>query len=439
VVEIVQTVRSLGHSPLFQVLFAWQNAEEGRLELPGLSIEPLKSDSYGVAKFDMSLSLRQVGECIAGMVEYATSLYEPGTVERYLGYYRRLLEGMVAGDESQVMDAVPMLGEAERQQLVYEWSRMEEELPAELYQREWLGEGLAEKGSRRVYIMDGEMEPVPVGVVGEIWIGGYERQGEGMGEGFVCDRYISDRYIEDARAAGAWMYRTGALGRWKADGRIEFAGWKELQVRVRGRRVDLGRIEEGLKEFAGVKEAVVAAREEAGGEKRLVAYYTVAPDVENGEAEESSVRAEELRRYLAGTLPEYMVPAAYVRLEKLPLTAAGKPDRMALPVPQEDTIAARGYEAPEGEIENAIAGIWAEVLKVERVGRQDNFFELGGRSLLAVQMIARLRGVLGLEVAITDVFERPVLASLAECIIDQQLESFDSNDLANILKHIEKP
>jgi acyl carrier protein len=112
---------------------------------------------------------------------------------------------------------------------------------------------------------------------------------------------------------------------------------------------------------------------------------------------------------------------------------------MALPVPQEDTIAARGYEAPEGEIENAIAGIWAEVLKVERVGRQDNFFELGGRSLLAVQMIARLRGVLGLEVAITDVFERPVLASLAEWIIDQQLESFDSNDLANILKHIEKP
>jgi aryl carrier-like protein len=114
-------------------------------------------------------------------------------------------------------------------------------------------------------------------------------------------------------------------------------------------------------------------------------------------------------------------------------------DIQALPAPQEDAFAERGYEAPEGEIEMVMAEIWAEVLQVERVGRQDNFFELGGRSLLAVQMIARFRQAQGLEVAITDVFEKPVLASLAEWIIDQQLESFDSNDLAEILKHIEKP
>jgi hypothetical protein len=376
----------------------------------------------------MSLSLQQSGESIAGMVEYATSLYEPGTVERYLSYYRRLLEGMVAGGESQVMDAMPMLAEEERKQLVYEWSRMEEELPSELYQHEWLAEelaGLAEKGSRRVYIVDGEMEPAPVGVVGEIYLGGYEKQPERMGERFVPGPYTGD----------AWMWRTGALGKWKADGEIEFAGWSDLQVRVRGQRVDLGRIEERLKEFEGVKEAVVAAREAAEGGTLLVAYYTLEAD----ESGESKAGAEELRRLLAESLPEYMRPAAYVRLEQLPFTADGKVDIQALPAPQEDAFAERGYEAPEGEIEMVMAEIWAEVLQVERVGRQDNFFELGGRSLLAVQMIARFRQAQGLEVAITDVFERPVLASLAEWIIDQQLESFDSNDLADILKHIEKP
>jgi aryl carrier-like protein len=177
---------------------------------------------------------------------------------------------------------------------------------------------------------------------------------------------------------------------------------------------------------------VVVVKEDTQGEKRLVAYYTAA----GGEATESA-SAEVLRVYVSAKLPEYMVPEAYVRLERMPLKPNGKLDRKALPAPESDTHAVGRYEAPIGETEALVAEIWRGVLKVERVGRQDNFFELGGRSLLAVQMIARLRQVLGVELEIRELFARPVLASLAERIIDVQLEGYDSDDLAKISTQME--
>ena len=146
------------------------------------------------------------------------------------------------------------------------------------------------------------------------------------------------------------------------------------------------------------------------GDKRLVAYYTCA---ETSDARETTVGAEQLRAHLSAKLPEYMVPAAYVRMEALPLTPNGKLDRKALPAPEGDAYAVRGYEAPQGEMEEMLAGIWAEVLKLERVGRHDNFFELGGHSLLAVRVVSRIRQVLGVEVAIRDLFGRPGLADFA--------------------------
>jgi aryl carrier-like protein len=172
----------------------------------------------------------------------------------------------------------------------------------------------------------------------------------------------------------------------------------------------------------------------ADGKKYLVAYYTLAEFAKPAPGGE--VTAEKLRDYLSRNLPAYMVPPAYVRLEKLPLTSRGKLDRQALPGPQENLDAKREYQPAEGEVETTLAGIWAEVLQVERVGRQDNFFALGGRSLLAVQVIARLRQRLGVEVGVDALFARPVLASFAEWIIDQQLATFDSDDLANALKQI---
>src|SRR5262249_31605370 len=162
------------------------------------------------------------------------------------------------------------------------------------------------------------------------------------------------------------------------------------QVKIRGFRIELGEIEARLTRHPAIREAVVLAREAEAGDKRLVAYYTVA-------RAEDRVDAEALRAHLSSTLPEYMVPAAYVELDELPLTANGKLDRKALPAPHGTAYSTRKYEAPVGEIETALAQIWSEVLKIERVGRHDNFFELGGHSLLAVRFASRLRQIVGVE------------------------------------------
>ncbi len=724
VVEIVRPVRSLSQSPVFQAMFTWQNAPEGTLEIPGVAVQSLLRVPAVAAKFDIRLWLREAGEKIVGGVEYATTLFEQRTIERYMGYYRRLLEGMVA-DDAEVMDRLPMMSERERRQILYEWNDTQVEFPSdkcvqELFEEqvqktpeavavvfeeaslsygelnrranqlahhlralgvkpdervaicverslemvvgllgilkaggayvpldpaypgerlrymledsepvalltqthleglfpgvsetlpvldlaaealpwreqpesnldtaslgltamhlayviytsgstgapkgvavehrnitrlfaataEWFhfggddvwplfhsftfdfsvwelwgallcggrlivvpkdvarstedfyrllcranvtilnqtpsafrqlvavqtGDGQSHRlrhvifggeilevstlrpwyehsrnqgtqlnnmygitetsvhvtrrpleradvetrgsspiGYRipdlRIYILDAQGEPVPVGVGGELYIGG-----AGVARGYLNrPELTAERFLRDpfATEAGARMYKTGDLGRWLADGNIEFLGRNDLQVKIRGYRIELGEIEAVLAQHAAVRDAVVVAREDPGGDKRLVAYYTCA---EAGEQNERAWGAEQLRAHILAKLPEYMVPAAYVRLESLPLTPNGKLDRKALPAPEADAYVVRGYEAPEGEIETVLAGIWAEVLKLERVGRHDNFFELGGHSLLAVQVVTRMRQGLGLEVAIRDLFARPILADLA--------------------------
>ena len=259
----------------------------------------------------------------------------------------------------------------------------------------------------RIYILDGHGEPVPIGVAGEIYIGG-----AGVARGYLnrpeltAERFLADPFAGEADAR---MYKTGDLGRYLPDGTIEFLGRNDFQVKIRGFRIEPGEIEARLTQHPAVREAVVLAREDGPGDKRLVAYYTVVPDAEAADA-------EALRRHLSAILPEYMVPAAYVRLDALPLTANGKLDRKALPAPDGAAYAVRGYEAPVGEIEMHLARIWAEVLGLERVGRHDNFFELGGHSLLAVRVISRLRQALGVEVALAELFARPVLADFAEAV-----------------------
>ncbi|HEU0051733.1 MAG TPA: amino acid adenylation domain-containing protein, partial [Longimicrobium sp.] len=253
----------------------------------------------------------------------------------------------------------------------------------------------------RVYILDGAGQPVPVGVAGEMYIGG-----AGVALGYL-DRpeLTAERFVANPFAGGR-MYRTGDLGRWLPDGTIEFLGRNDFQVKIRGFRIEPGEIEARLLEHPGVREAAVLAREDVPGDTRLVAYV-VGPD---------SVAVDALREHLSERLPEYMVPSAYVRLERLPLTPNGKVDRRALPAPEGDAYARRVHEAPVGETEAALAEIWSELLRVERVGRHDHFFELGGHSLLAVRVISRVRQVLGAEVALAELFERPVLADLARAI-----------------------
>ncbi|HYM75979.1 MAG TPA: amino acid adenylation domain-containing protein, partial [Candidatus Dormibacteraeota bacterium] len=213
----------------------------------------------------------------------------------------------------------------------------------------------------RVYILDGNGEPVPTGVVGEMYIGGagvargYLNRAELTAERFVPEPHVPNTYKKDGNDEGGRAYRTGDLGRWREDGTIEFAGRNDFQVKVRGFRIELEEIEARLSQHRCIREAVAAVREEVPGEKRLVAYYTAA--VTEEQDDRSGVTAEELRDYLSQSLPEYMVPAAYVRLERMPLTPNGKLDRKGLPAPESDAYAVGRYEAPEGEIETITAQI----------------------------------------------------------------------------------
>ncbi|MCF5295592.1 non-ribosomal peptide synthetase, partial [Pseudomonas syringae] len=185
-------------------------------------------------------------------------------------------------------------------------------------------------------------------------------------------------------------------------------GRNDDQVKIRGFRIELGEIDARLAKHPAIHEAVVAAREDVPGDKRLVAYYTLA-------AGHTSADIDSLRGHLQEKLPEYMVPAVYMMLEKLPLTPNGKLDRKALPAPDSEALSSRGYEAPQGETETQIAAIWQDLLGVARIGRHDNFFELGGHSLLAVSLIGRMRHV-GLSADVKALFSQPTLAALARAV-----------------------
>ncbi|HEV3052955.1 MAG TPA: amino acid adenylation domain-containing protein, partial [Longimicrobium sp.] len=250
----------------------------------------------------------------------------------------------------------------------------------------------------RTYVLDAKGAPLPVGVAGELYVGG-----AGVARGYLGrPRMTAERFVPDPFSveAGARMYRTGDRARWRADGAIEYLGRLDFQVKVRGFRIELGEIEAALRQAAGVRDCTVVVREDEPGDRRLVAYVV-------GDAE-----AEALRDRLRQGLPEYMVPSAFVFLDALPLTANGKLDRKALPAPEGDAYARGSYEAPLGEIETALAEIWGEVLGVERVGRWDHFFELGGHSLLAIRLIERMRRA-GLHMEVRALFTTPVLAELA--------------------------
>jgi arthrofactin-type cyclic lipopeptide synthetase A len=248
----------------------------------------------------------------------------------------------------------------------------------------------------RLYVLDAGDQPVPFGVSGHLHIGGV-----GVARGYLgLPQLQSERFIDSPFVAGDRLYRTGDLVRYGADGNLEFLGRNDFQVKLRGVRLELGEIEARLLEHPAIREAVVLVRDE-----RLVAYYTL-------RAELAAPTLEALRAHVLAQLPEFMVPGAYVMLAALPLTPNDKIDRKALPEPGAEALLSRPYEAPEGDVETALAQIWAQVLKVEQVGRDDNFFELGGHSLLAVSLVARMR-LAGLHVDARTLFSQPTLAALA--------------------------
>ncbi|WP_259740732.1 amino acid adenylation domain-containing protein, partial [Pseudomonas poae] len=250
----------------------------------------------------------------------------------------------------------------------------------------------------QAYVLDAQLKPVPLGVTGELYVGG-----AGVARGYLnraqmtAERFLKDPFSADPQAR---MYRTGDLVRWLADGTLEYLGRNDDQVKIRGVRIELGEIDSCLAAHPQVREAVVLARD-----GRLVAYFTA----------DAALDIETLRGFVQAQLPEYMVPAAYVQLDSLPLTANGKLDRKALPEPGLEAMLSRGYEAPQGEVETTLAQIWADVLKLEQVGRHDNFFELGGHSLLAVGLVERMRQA-GLQADVRVLFSQPTLAALAAAV-----------------------
>ena len=254
-----------------------------------------------------------------------------------------------------------------------------------------------------VYVLDRSLAPVPEGVTGELCT-----SGDGLARGYLgrpertAERFLPDPF---GKEAGGRLYRTGDLVRWRSTGELEYLGRIDSQVKVRGFRVEPGEIEMALAAHPRVRRVVVLAEGRRGADMRLVAYVVGAP----GEAPGPS----ELRGFLRGRLPEFMLPAAYVLLDALPLNANEKVDRKALAKLRPQAAAATAGVEPRTPAEELLAGIFAAVLKLERVGVEDNFFELGGHSLSATQVVGRVRNVFGVELPVRAVFETPTVAGLA--------------------------
>jgi acyl-coenzyme A synthetase/AMP-(fatty) acid ligase len=269
----------------------------------------------------------------------------------------------------------------------------------------------------QIYVLDRHGCPVPVGVAGELYVGGV-----GVARGYIgnpeltAERFVPNPYGE---RPGERLYRTGDRVKWLVDGNLQFLGRMDDQVKIRGYRIEPGEIAARLLEHKGIAEAVVMVRDDLAQEKTVVAYYTAAKNGATqhaGGLNSGSVGPSQLRAHLVARLPGYMVPAAYVRLDSLPLTPSGKLDRKALQKPTSGAYAVSAYEAPQGDVETALAEIWAEVLEVEQVGRHDSFFNLGGQSLLALRVTFLVNDYFLTELTVRTLLENPVLLEFAEVL-----------------------
>jgi amino acid adenylation domain-containing protein len=279
-----------------------------------------------------------------------------------------------------------------------------------------------------IYILDAQRNPVPIGVAGEIYIGGV-----GLARGYLNQPELTaEKFIHHSFGGEPVrrLYRTGDLARYLADGNIEFLGRIDNQVKLRGYRIELGEVETVLGQHPMVQSSVVVVREDVAGDKRLVAYVVARP--------KKSFEVAEIRNYLKQKLPEYMIPSAFVLLDELPLTPNGKVDRDALPAPDQDRPELGNvYEAPRTPMEETLATIWSELLKVEKVGIQDNFFDLGGHSLLATQIVSRIRSTLSVEVPLRCLFESPTIEQMGAAIMEYGKTQSREQELENVSFELE--
>jgi acyl carrier protein len=283
--------------------------------------------------------------------------------------------------------------------------------------------------NKQIYILDHHLQPVAIGIPGELHIGG-----AGLARGYLnrsdltADKFISNPFSDEP---GARLYKTGDLARYLPDGNIEFIGRIDNQVKIRGFRIELGEIEAVLAQHPDVIQSVVTAREDHPGNKRLVAY--VVPK------QEQVSTPNELRRFLKEKLPEYMVPKAFVILKAMPLMSNGKVDRRALPAPNTATSELEAvFVAPRDSVEEVVAEIWMEILGLEKVSVHDNFFDIGGHSLVATQLISRIRQAFQVELPLKVIFSTaaPTIAELSEVITRYQIEQADEAEIAATLEEL---
>ncbi|HEX2962083.1 MAG TPA: amino acid adenylation domain-containing protein, partial [Ignavibacteriales bacterium] len=266
-----------------------------------------------------------------------------------------------------------------------------------------------------LYVLDRNLEPLAPGLTGELYVGG-----KGLARGYLkrpdvtAEKFIPDPF---SKIPGQRLYKTGDMARFLPDGNVEFLGRMDNQIKLRGLRVELGEIETAVSEFDNVRDSVVIAREDTPGDKKIVAYIVT--------RDGNTIPAPELKHFLADRLPEYMIPSAFVMLEKLPVTPNGKVDRRALPAPDVNEIMKEmesNYVAPRSAADGVIASIWSGVLKVPKVGINDNFFELGGHSLLATQVISRIRTAFNIEIPLRSIFENPTVARMGQIVEKEEMK-----------------
>jgi acyl-CoA synthetase (AMP-forming)/AMP-acid ligase II len=299
-------------------------------------------------------------------------------------------------------------------------------------------------GNTRVYILDARRQPVPVGVPGELYIGG-----AGVSRGYwgqpelTAERFLADPFSDRADAR---LYRTGDRGCYLADGNIAFLGRADTQVKLRGYRVELGEIESVLARHPAVHQAVVVLRADDAGPPRLAGYLVPAdsapaPNAEDVNAEAvnaEAVNAEDVRAFLRAHLPDYMVPSFLVVLDALPLTPSGKIDRRALPAPSAgQRLGAAQAVAPRDPTERELVRLWQDVLAVDGLGVFDDFFDAGGHSLLATQIMSRVNAAFAVDLPLRTVFEHPTVAAMAEHLTAAQLDRVDDSDLAGMLDELD--
>jgi amino acid adenylation domain-containing protein len=375
--------------------------EVHRLFIPAVALQQLAEGFYDDEQ--LSAPLRKV---IAGSEQLQIT---PAIEQMFTRLKAASLHNEYGPSEAHVVTALALAG-----------------CPADWPRRPAVGRPIS---NTQIYILDRHFNPTPVGVPGELYIGG-----AGLARGYpMLPATTAEKFVPDpfSTEPGARLYRTGDLSRYLADGNIEFLGRMDHQLKIRGFRIEPGEIEVVLGHHPGVQEALVLAHEYAPGDKRLVAYVVL--------QEESAPTVSAMRGYLKEKLPDYMVPSAFIILDSLPLTTNGKVDRRALPAPdQARPEIEQAFVAPRTALEEAAARIWMEVLGLERVGVHDNFFELGGHSLLATQLISRLCEAFQTELPLRAIFESPTVAGLAERMSQNERQPGEFERIARILNRIEE-